>query len=263
MIADFERVEPRIDRVLTQYRESPKLLNLMRTYMRQVEQVEQSLDTLPSFFDLDSATGDQLTIIGKRLGFPRMHCVCQSQPVFGFPCDDDATESIFGFCVNAEWEKCSNQGVTDISIDDDEMYRNFLRVRRYQILNLYDRQSLTETLRILWGPTAKIMDQRHGRVIITPGRPLEPQERAFIQLYPRVLPVGMGIAIRFHFGSIRAFGFGEGWGGFCDGEVTDGLPILTADDEEILTVNDEPLLTGELGIGSDWLCQIDVRPYDC
>lgn len=263
MIEDFANVEPRIDRVLTQYRESPKLLHLIRNYLRQVEIIEQTITGIPDYFDLDSAVGDQLTLIGKRLGFPRRHCVCQSQPVFGFACDGTDSETVFGFCVNADWFACANMGVTDVSIDDDEMYRKFLYVRRYQILNLYDRQSLTDALRILWGPTAKIMDQRNGRVIITPGRQLDPQEKAFIQLYPRVLPVGMGIAIRFHFGSIKTFGFGEGWGGFCDGEAVDGLPLLTADDEEILTVEDEPLLTGNLGIGSDWLCQIDVRPYDC
>lgn len=263
---DFEAVEERIDRVLTQYRESPKLLALMRTYLRQVEIVEQSICDLPFYFSLDNAVGDQLSLIGKRLGFPRTQCVCEVQPVFGFDC---ATATplfdlqILGFCTDASWLDCTDVGVSEISVNEDGLYRKLLQVRVLQHLALFDLANLKAAVKILWGPTARVIDRGRGRVVVAPGRALTPSEETVVQLYPRVLPVGLGIRVRFHFGPTTVFGFGDGWGGFCDGEGVDGQPLLTVDDEEILTVDDEPLLTGNLGIGSDWMCEIDVRPYEC
>jgi len=257
-------IEARVDKVLTRYRESPKLLHVVRTYLRQVAEIGQALEALPTAFDIDSATGDQLTLLGKRLGFPRLHCVCEIQPIFGFDCGPDARNLTFlGFCTDANWQGCVDIGVTDISIDDDEVYRKFLKVRRYQMLALFDLATLNDSVKTFWGDQAKVIDHGRGRVVIAPGRPLTTDEEFLIQVYPRVLPVGLGIQIRFHFGALRAFGFGEGWGGFCDGEAVDGLPLLTESDEEILTDGDEPILTDNLGIGSDWMCEIDVRPYDC
>jgi hypothetical protein len=261
---DFENVERRIDRVLTQYRESPKLLHLIRTMLRQVEIVQQAVCDLPAWFDIDTAVGDQLTIIGKRLGFPRDHCVCAVQPAFGFDCGPQTFGfDVLGFCTDAAWIECADFGVSEISIDDDELYRKFLKVRRYQMLAYFDLASLTAALRIFWGDTAKVLDRGRGRVVLAPGRPLTAAEEAVLQLYPRVMPVGLGIAQRYHFGPVRVFGFGEGWGGFCDGEAVDGQPLLTEDDEPILTEAGDEILTDNLGIGSDWMCEIDVRPYDC
>ncbi|MEF2554055.1 DUF2612 domain-containing protein [Aurantimonas sp. A2-1-M11] len=262
---DFERVEPRIDKVLTQYRESPKLLHLIRTYLRQVEMVQQAIYTLPDYFDIDTAVGDQLTLIGKRMGFPRDHCVCDVQPVFGFDCPDgnDFNQPVLGFCSGVTWESCVDFGISTVFIDDDEIYRRFLKVRRFQMLALFDRASLTQALKIFWGDAAKIMDAGRGRVIVTPGRDLTDVELGLIQVYPRLMPIGLGIALRFHFGSIRAFGFGEGWGGFCEGEGGEGTILLTENDQPIETEEDVPIETDSLGIGADWMCEIDVRPYDC
>lgn len=262
--ADFEAVEERIDRVLTQYRESPKLLHMLRTYLRQVEIVEQAVCDLPEYFALETAVGDQLTIIGKRLGFPRTHCVCEVQPVFGFDCGNvPYGYSILGFCTDASWLDCADFGISEISIEDDELYRRLLMARVYQKLALFDLASLKAAIRILWGPQAMVMDRGRGRVVLAPGRPLTAAEEAIVQLYPRVVPVALGISVRFHFGPLKVFGFGDGWGGFCDGESVDGQPLLTVNDEEILTADGQPILTGNLGIGSDWMCAIDVRPYDC
>jgi len=123
-----------------------------------------------------------------------------------------------------------------------------------------------------------------------------------LQLYPRVLPVALGIRVRFHFGEPRVFGFGEGWGGLCEQQIIDdgrtgktfgfcgdvegleyiggfcedwapdGLIITTESElEEIVTEDDEPLITGPLyqdahwacNEGAPWMCEVDVRPYSC
>jgi hypothetical protein len=258
-------VEAEINRVLTQYRESPNLLFLIRTYLGQVADVIQGICNIPEYFDLDTAVGDQLTILGKRLGWPRCHCICVSQPVSGFQCEGVPSEQILaGFCdEGATWADCGPFGISEICLSDDELYRKFLKVRRYQMLNLYDNQSLTEALQTFWGPTAMVLDAQHGRVIIAPGRPLTDQEKAVLQLYPRVLPVAPGIQIRVHFGSTKVAGFGEGWGGFCDPWLPDGALLVTGDGTYLVTEDGVAISTGPLTRDAEWMCAVDVNPYDC
>lgn len=263
--APDELVEQRIDRVLTQYRESPKLLHLIRTYLRQAEQVVSSICALPSFFDLDTAVGDQLTLLGKRLGFPRCHCVCNVQPVFGFDCAGVPSDYVLtGFCDdNNTWVDCGPFGTSDICITDDEVYRGFLKARRYQMLALFDLASLTAAVQHLFGETATVLDSGVGRVVIAPGRDLTTAETAMLQLYPRVLPVAPGIRTRFHFGPVEVFGFGDGWGGFCDEWKPDGLPLMTENGTIITTEDGTPIMTGPLTRDAEWLCEINVHAYDC
>lgn len=263
---DFEGVEKRIDRVLTQYRESPKLLHVIRTYLRQVEIVQQAICELPEAFTIDNAVGDQLTLLGRRMGWPRVHCVCTVQPVFGFDCGSP-TQSVpvEGFCSSTTWADCTNTGISYISVDDDDLYRKMLRVRQYQMTQKFTRQALLDCIRILFGETAKIMYSGNGEVVIAPFRQLTNLELTFIQLFPRVLPLPLGVRVRFHFGSPQIFGFGIGFLGFCEGSGGDGAPLMTEEDEDeyILTENGEPILVNATNDNPEWLCKLDVRAYDC
>lgn len=269
-----ELIEAELSKVLTQYRESPNLLFLIRTYLSKVEEVYFSICDLPSFFEIDTAVSDQLTLIGKRLGWPRCHCVCTVQPVFGFACEGVPSEyPLIGFCDDGTWLNCSDVfGVGTVCINDDEIYRGFLRARRYQILSFYDIQSLTDAIQTLWGPTAMVIDAGNGRVVIAPGRDLTADETALLQLYPRVLPVAPGIRVRFHFGAVtKVFGFGEGWGGFCEVIDADGwIMSPDPDNEEAMHSGNEStgddmeiMVSGPIRQDAPWMCEIDVKPYEC
>lgn len=331
-----EMAEDRINRVLTQYRESPKLLFLLRTYLEAVATLHEDVCDLPEAFDLDKAVGDQLTILGKRMGWPRNHCVCDVQPVFGFECPGEVNPRPiagfggtlptvgFGFCDNAggfcetfpvswdgcptpdlskaaatsTWAACSS-GVSEIYLDNDEIYRTFLKVRRYQYERRYDLSSLEDSLRLFFGLTASVLYSGQGRIVIAPGRDLTDNEIMLLQLYPRVLPTALGIKVTFHFGETRVFGFGDGWGGLCEyspeetalaaartGKVfgfcddwggfcepwePGGLPLLTEDGDPLVDEFGQVLYTGPLTenaawmcrVGAPWMCETDVHPYDC
>lgn len=257
-------VEAAVDRLATQYRESPKLIHLIRTYVGQIEEAALAACAVPDFFDIETAVGDQLTMLGRRMGWPRCHCVCETQPAFGFGCDGYAGEvPVVGFCdENVTWIDCGVSGFAEICLVDDEMYRRTLLARRYQMQALYDFESLTAAIRHIYGPTAVILDSGVGRVVIAPGRDLTQAETAVLQVVPRVLPVAPGIRVRYHFGALRVFGFGAGWGGLCD----IGAPLVTEDEDEI-TVSGEstgdpdiPLVVSQ---STEWMCEIDPRPYDC
>ena len=212
-----EMVEERINRVLTQYRESPKLLHVLRTYLGAVAALHSEVCDLPDRFDINTATGDQLTLLGKRMGWPRCHCVCDIEPVFGFECPEEISlRQINGFCDSSgSWVNCET-GLSEICILDDEIYRRFLMVRAYQMTNQYDLTSLELCLRIFFGDTARLLHAADGRVVVAPGRDLTQAEINLLQLFPRVLPLALGIRATFHFGETRVFGFGQGWGGFFE-----------------------------------------------
>lgn len=244
-------VEVEIDRVATQYRESPHLLGMMRAYLAQVEEAIRATCAIPSFFDIDSAIGDQLTLLGKRLGFPRCHCVCTIAPVFGFDCDGGygGPYELVGFCEGGTWLACQDTGTSTICIDDDEIYRKLLKARRYQARGLYDIASLQAAADEIWGVPAYteylpqemigftlsgsqptlIAERRTsvhslggGRVAVSPNRVLTPYELTILPIAFRALPFAPGIrplVALVDDVSAPTFGFGAGWGGFCQSSV--------------------------------------------
>lgn len=190
------RIQDKLDRVLTQYRESPNLLGLMATYLTQLNEVEDVIASIESKFDIDTAVGEQLDIIGRWLGFPRCHNVPAPVPVFGFDCDGTYTGqyNIAGFCEGALWLGCPGVSSFEVCITDDELYRNFLYVRRYQLLGNNDYRSFVTCIKILFGSAATYTQT--GRVIdVSPGRTLTDFEQTFLRVYERVLPRAVSASV--------------------------------------------------------------------
>lgn len=218
--SEGQLVEIELSRIATQYREAAHLKGYMAAVLGQVEHAARATCIVPDRFDLGTAVGEQLTFIGRRMGFPRCHCVCDATPVFGFVCEDGPDFlPIAGFCEEGTWIGCG--GVSDLCISDDEAYRKHLFARRYQMLGLFDIESLGAALRAVWGPTAWVPEAKRGRVVISPGRNLASEEARRLSVTLRALPVAPGIQIAMHFGSAQIAGFGAGWAGFCLGWPTD------------------------------------------
>lgn len=225
-------VERGIERIATQYREAPNLVGYMRAVLGLVEEAARTACAIPSFFDLDTAVGDQLTILGKRLGWPRCHCVCTAQPVYGVTCPGVASPvPIAGLCEDATFLACEEVGSGELCLHDDAVYRGYLKARRYQKLRLWDVASLQAAARHLWGPTAHVADGGTCRVVVAPGRALTARELMEVPLAFRVLPLAPGVKPLVHYGAGLIAGVGTGWGGLCD--------------------------------GSALMCPVDPRPYDC
>jgi hypothetical protein len=227
-----DQIEPQINLIATEYRESAKLIAFARTILEQIDEVARNVHAIPFYFDLDTAVGDQLTIIGKQLGWPRCHCVCSIAPVFGFACGPNPLGiPIVGFCQGGTWINCNETGSSELCLNDDEVYRAYLKARRYQMLGLYDLASLQTALRHVWGDQAFVANAAFGHVVLSPGRDLLTQELPELPLAIRVMPVAPGIKALVHLGSAPLFGFGTGWAGLCE--------------------------------GGEWLCPIDPHAYDC
>lgn len=211
--------EAELDHVATQYREATKFLATVRAYLVQTEYALRAACAIPNHFDLDTSRGDQLTIIGKWLGFQRCHCICDAPKVFGFKCGDfEDSDRLAGFCEpGSTWAGCPPLGNSEICITDDDVFRGFVRARRYQVLGLYDIASLQAAARHIWGDTASVVSSRVGSVVLAPGRALTSFETMLVPVAFRVLPIAPGIKGMIHYGTGPIFGFGEGWGGFCEG----------------------------------------------
>lgn len=226
-------IQAGIDRLLTQYRESPNLIAVIEHGLLQLSDAAMMICAIPDHFYLDTAVGDQLTLLGKRLGFPRCHCVCDDTgPLFGFSCGEaNPNRPIVGFCESSTWAACNSFGVGELCLDDDEVYRGFLLARRYQALQRYALDDLQQAMGHIWGSSARAMSMGGGKVSLSPGRELTLREEQELPLALRVLPIAPGIEIYVSRSVGNLFGFGAGWAGFCEDAV--------------------------------WHCPEKVNPYDC
>lgn len=263
-LQDYELVDEVMNYVGTQYRESTNMLHLMRTYLRQGEIVYQVLEQMLDYFNLDTAVGDQLTLIGKRLGWPREHCICLPQTLFGFDCMGITSKyTLSGFCDTAStWEDCGTIVNGTITIEDDEIYRKFLQVRCYQIQQRYALEDLEACCDILWGVEASVLAAKRGRIVIAIGRDLTEEEGSLLQLYPRVLPVALGIKVYFHLNNVPVFGFGDGWEGVCEIESS---PLLLVDEngDHLQDESGNNIDLYNTYRGGEWMCEFDPTPYNC
>ena len=248
-------VQERLDRVLTQYRESPNLLAVIAAATGQVEEIAAAAQAIPPMLDLETAEGDWLTVLGKAMGFVRRHCVCLPTPVFGFPCNDpDPLQPVVGFCDGrGTWRACDATTGAEYELTDDDTYRRFLKVRALQLRLDFSEGSLLEAARIAFGDQAEVLRSNAREVVIAPGEDfniLHPTA----QLWTRVMPVPPWVKVRFHIGPTRAlFGFGKGWTGFCgSGDV----PLETERGEIITDEDGEPIVADGIADPTIWVCAL-------
>ncbi|WP_232830659.1 DUF2612 domain-containing protein [Tropicimonas sp. IMCC34011] len=251
-------MQSRIDRVLTQYRESPNLLSVAEAVLGQALDAKEQIEGILTAFNIDTATGEQLTFIGRRLGWPRAHCICSETPVFGFDCTEAGDPGIVGFCEPlSSWADCNVSGFGLLVVDDDEIYRQMLRVRIYQILGQFEITSLLEAARIVW-PDAEVLSSGGGRIVLAPMDDEIDVTDPLLQIWPRILPVALGVRLLFHFGTRPVWGFGEGWGNIADCAGADRLAdedgdLITHEGDDYVLLRIRPID----GV-SDWLCPVDT-----
>lgn len=219
---DVTPVEDRIELLATQYRESPNLKAMIAAYLDAVQLVAPAIcNTFER--DIDTATGDQLTQIGKILGWDREQCGGTRPSVFGFVCDDECTPAslpIGGFCDNWAGPNCDNNLLFgQFTFSDDDLYRRFLKSLVLKYDNDFRRATLKEAVEILFGDEAIVFNENPGTIGVLSGRPLTSDEQSIAHLFKQVLPVAPGVGVAIYESSgATPFGFGDGWGEFCTGE---------------------------------------------
>lgn len=221
MICDMNSfVDNRVAMLATQYRESENLISLIRNILETVDLVGHALCDA-TVFDIDVVTGDQLSIIGKVLGWPRTICSGVRQKTFGFECDDGCRRDIGGFCTNWQGIDCGPIEILqgNFTFEDDDLYRRFLKSLVVKHDGDFRRKPLVEAMQILFGPDAGVMKEANGHVDVFTGRSLSDDEFKIAHVVEMVLPVALGVSVGvYETSNGPPFGFGDGWGGFCDSE---------------------------------------------
>lgn len=141
--------------------------------------------------------------------------------MFGFACESECgppAVPVAGFC-EAEWDCGEGPEFVEFCFADDEMYRDFLKARIITLIGLYTREGMHDAARALWGNHATVWLDRPGVVTVVTGRLLSDIEISIAHLYQQVMPVPPGVRLEVWHSSGPAFGFGDGWGGFCDGAI--------------------------------------------
>jgi hypothetical protein len=210
-------VEKGIDRLGTKYREATKLNAYLRTHLEQIDALIIDLCGLPEQFDLDTAVGDQLTIIGKWLGYPRRHPHGRLRPVFGFepePSEGILITPVVGFDDNP-WDDADGPRFLPYLFEDDDLFRIHLRLRVMQVTHQFAQADLLAAIRSLWGEDAYVLEGfQPGTVIVAPNRILTSEEQAMLPVSVGVLPIVPGMKRAVYLELSVPFGFKTGWGPF-------------------------------------------------
>lgn len=202
-------VDERLGKVLTQYRESSNLLALIRNYLEPTVEFGNTLCAISDAWDIDTATGHQLTIIGNSLGWPRVHCEGLNLQVFGF----QPGFNLGGF--GAVWDFPGDQKFGKFTFTDDDLYRAFLKSLVIKLNGEHGQGAVREAAQILFGPDTDILYDRVGEISIYAERVLTATEISILHLYEQIMPVAPGVKLGIYQATNgQPFGFGAGWGEF-------------------------------------------------
>lgn len=249
--------EERINRILTQYRESPNLIGVIRAALSELADVAERGDAIQAAFDIDTSTGDQLTMIGKWLGWPRTHCQGSRAKVFGFACEEDDCSvgyPVLGFCEGARFA-CEGALFEEFTFSDDALYRRYLKARAVAInaaqTNDYSRDDLVAAASALFGDDCVIVKERRGETILCLTRFFTSAELQILHLAEHVLPIPPGVTLTWAHCDGEIFGVGTGWGELCTSSF---YKII----KDPLTRTPKSFI---FGFGSAWSGMCDGRFY--
>ena len=148
------------ERLITQYKNSPNINLVIEALVAEATEPVTAMCAASGSFDLENATGEQLTALGDRLGFPRCHCAGAYKPVFGFAfdrqryaCDDE--REVYGMC-EADFD-CKTAGKTEeVCFSDDAEYRVLLKARAIAVQRVYTSSAINSVLSIIFGTQAYV-----------------------------------------------------------------------------------------------------------
>lgn len=138
--------------ITSQYSELPKFTEVIRQLATPFTDIQALLSGLPQAFDLDTATGDQLDVVGEWIGLSRTLPVLVTGIYFAW---DDTTATSFD---NGVWQGPFDPDEGLVSMGDDD-YRRLLKTKIR--VNYWDGS--LEELALIWNEF--LPSQRYGIVV--------------------------------------------------------------------------------------------------
>ena len=223
-VCDAPLVDAHMSKVLTQYRQSQKLLTLLAGLIASLEPIKENLCLNLYWKTLDLSTGEQLDFYGALVGMPRCVCDAKQRTFFGFSnasCVDDpcgCLNPIGGFCDDFKCSDNVETGIGEYCFTDDDLYRRFIKGKILSNASDGSTHSIIEVANAIFDSTSSfIASNVHSLVTVGLDRPFTTEEFELLPLIEKIIPTYPSTKVQFSHSNGKPFGFGAGWGEFCSG----------------------------------------------
>ncbi|WP_151823843.1 MULTISPECIES: DUF2612 domain-containing protein [Acinetobacter] len=127
------KIDDYLKLITSQHRGKPKFEAMIRTTLQPIIDVRNAIQTLPSHFDIETATGDQLVTLAKWVGAPTTTPNAVALPLFGF--DGQPAALPFGETNNPSaggfWRESGQTGNTTGTIET-ELLKKVIKAQIYR-----------------------------------------------------------------------------------------------------------------------------------
>lgn len=220
-------------RVTEQFKDKQVFDNYVQILTKGQIDLENTFKDLLQLRDIDTATGEQLNIIGRIVGQDRELIAADLYDFFGmigalnaFPMGDFNDPSIGGIFYSYGIDLGGNVEL------DDETYRTFIKAKIYKNITASTPEQFITAIKLIFGlDQLAVVAEGDASVTVLLGGQLTPFQRillnyiSYSQGYPsRLIPKTVGVRINFgeyipngYFGfqdSPGALGFGDGVGSY-------------------------------------------------
>ncbi|MCH8821323.1 DUF2612 domain-containing protein [Patescibacteria group bacterium] len=181
-MALIDHIQVALDRIITQYRESQILKDVIQIYGAEANELEQAFCDLINSHNIDDAEGDQLDIIGIIVGQPRT--LLDANVLFFFGFDGAAGAEAFGTLtdptVGARWRSLSEDPTGNLVLSDTE-YRLFIRARIKKNNTRATPEDIISIIRFIFeAPLVNIVEGNDAEYCVQIGKLLTLNEQALI-----------------------------------------------------------------------------------
>lgn len=199
-----------ISRLATQFRESENLKEYIKAFLKQSDELETVYQSFLSKFDLETAEGDQLDILGKIVGQDRI--LLDAVVLFYFGYFGALGAQSFGSLsdpeLGARFREIGESTTGNRLLVDDE-YREFIRARIVKNSITPTNEEMSAFFRLLFNVQQVHIVDVNGAMNYTVkiGKILSDNERVFLlltDLVPKVAAVGVGYEM---YSAGEAFGY--------------------------------------------------------
>lgn len=148
-----------LDLLIYQYRGKPNAEAEITAILSPMNDIFNLYNSFETAFDIDTAVGNQLDIIGKIVGLNRTVPLLVPKKYFGF--DDDINtypySELFEPILTYQFKELSEQDYTDLQLND-ENYRFFLKAKIAKNFAKSDIISINNIIAYLFDDKADVVD---------------------------------------------------------------------------------------------------------
>lgn len=154
-------IQAYLNLLIYQYRGKPKASAEISTIVKEFGSIYELYNSFETEFNLDTARGAQLDIIGRIVGLLRTVPELAPRDYFGFDGDDTTHpyDELFDRIVTYPFRELGSAEYADYQLEDNE-YRGFLKAKISKNFLKSDIVSMNEIVMFLFNDLAEVVDNK-------------------------------------------------------------------------------------------------------